>query len=78
MKRFIIAPFLAYAVLGAGCAATDATPSSSEPHEQPEYRTGSNIPVRVARPKTQEEKDRAAADEEQARRNAEKILRPGT
>lgn len=78
MKRFFIAPILAIATLAAGCAATDATPSSSEPYEQPEYRTGSSIPVHVARPKTQEERDRAAADAEQARRNAEKILRPGT
>jgi hypothetical protein len=67
----------AVAVLGAGCAAPDDKQQSDQQSEQPEYRTGSNIPKRAARPKTQEERDRAAQDAEQAQRDAEKILRPG-
>ncbi len=63
----------------AGCAAAnDTSSSSSEPREQPEYRTGSNLPIRTAKPKTKEERDRAAEEAERAQRDAEKILRPGT
>ena len=46
--------------------------------EQPEYRTGSNLPMRTPKPKTQEERDRAAQQAEQAKRDAEKLQRPGS
>ena len=63
----------------AGCAApADSDSSSAEPREQREYRTGSNLPVRVVRPKTKEEREQAARDAEQAQRDAEKIIRPGS
>lgn len=65
------------AVLGAGCAATDDKRQPAEASEQPDYRTGSNIPKHYARPKTQEERNRAAQEAEEAKRDAEKILRPG-
>ena len=68
----------AVAVLGAGCAAPDDKQQSAEPSEQAVYRTGSNIPTRAPKPKTQEERDRAAQEAEQAKRDAEKILRPGS
>jgi hypothetical protein len=68
----------AIAFLGAGCATSDETQQPSAEHEQAEYRTGSNIPKRAARPKTQEERDRAAEEAEQARRDAAATQRPGS
>lgn len=51
---------LAVAALTAGCAA-DSHPaaSGSEPRVAPEYRTGSNIPVREPRSTADTEKSRA-------------------
>jgi hypothetical protein len=65
----------AIAVLSAGCATSDQTQPPAEEHELPEYRTGSSIPKRAPRPKTQEE--RAAEEAAQAQRNATAIVRPG-
>jgi hypothetical protein len=67
----------AVALLGTGCAATDDQQQPADTREQAAYRTGSNIGKRDPRPKTQEERERAAAQAEQSRRDAEKILRPG-
>ncbi len=80
MKTFVLVPLAATALIAAGCADTgpDTQSSSREPREQPEYRTGSNLPVRAPRPKTKEEREQAQRDAEQAQRDAEKILRPGT
>ena len=78
MKISVLVSLLAAAALGAGCAAPADTGSSSEPREQPEYRTGSNLPLRLPKPKTKEEREQAARDAEQAQRDAEKILRPGS
>ena len=64
--------------LGPGCATSTDTQQTTEVREQPEYRTGSNLPVRAAKPKPQEEREQAARDAEQARRDAEKIVRPGS
>ena len=78
MKTPALALALAAAVLGTGCATSTDTQQTSEVREQPEYRTGSNLPVRAPKPKTQEEREQAARDAEQARRDAEKIVRPGS
>ena len=78
MKIFAAVLALAATVPGAGCATSTDTQQTTDVREQPEYRTGSSIPMRPPRPKTQEERDRAAKDAEQARRDAEKILRPGS
>ena len=79
MKTSLLLPVLGLvSCLGAGCAAPDVNEQAAEPREQAVYRTGSNLPVRVAKPKTKEERDRAAEEAEQARRDAEKILRPGS
>ena len=47
---------LVVAALAAGCAVDSQTASGSEPASTPEYRTGSNIPVRERRPTTSDEK----------------------
>ena len=52
---------LVVAALASGCAVESQTASGSEPASPPEYRTGSNIPVRERRPTTSEEKAKAAA-----------------
>jgi len=50
-------------VLATGCASTPADPDAkpAQPREIV-YRTGSNIPLRDARPLTKEEKDAQAED----------------
>ncbi len=78
MKISAVVLALAAAVIAAGCATSSDTQQTGEVREQPEYRTGSNLPMRAPKPKTQEERDRAAQDAEQARRDAEKILRPSS
>ena len=78
MKIALVSILIGVAALVAGCATANDAQSASEPHEQREYRTGSNLPVRVVRPKTKEERDRAAEEAEQATRDAEKIVRPGS
>jgi hypothetical protein len=52
---------LVVAALAAGCAVDSQTASGSEPASVPEYRTGSNIPVRERRSPTGEERAKAAA-----------------
>ena len=49
------------AVLATACAAVDDKAPVAEPKAPPEYRTGSNIPVRERRPTTSEERAKAAA-----------------
>ena len=78
MKLPALVLALAAAVLGAGCATCTDTQQTTEAREQPEYRTGSNLPMRAPKPKTQEERDRAAQEAEQAKCDAEKILRQGS
>jgi hypothetical protein len=58
---------LAGVALAAGCA-SDPQPVSSDAKEAREYRTGSNIPVRAARPATEAERARAQSDLEELRR----------
>ena len=58
---------LVVAALAAGCAVDSQTASGSEPAATPEYRTGSNIPVRERRPTTSDEKAKAAAPANAAR-----------
>ena len=53
---------LIVAALAGGCAVDAQTAPGNEPAATPEYRTGSNIPVRERRP--------ASADEKAARRHA--------
>ena len=76
IPAFVLAP--AAAVLGAGCATSTDTQQTTEVREQPEYRTGSNLPMRAPKQKTQEERERAAQEAEQAKRDAEKLLRAGS
>jgi len=52
---------LLVAALATGCAVDSQTAPGSEPVSPPEYRTGSNIPVRERRPTTSEERAKAAA-----------------
>ena len=79
MKITALVLLLSATAVVAGCAApADSDSSSAEPREQREYRTGSNLPARVVRPKTKEEREQAARDAEQAQRDAEKIIRPGS
>ena len=59
---------LVIAALASGCA-SDPQASAKEPKEQPEYRTGSNLPVRNTRPTTEAERERAKADLEEIRRS---------
>jgi len=59
------------ATLVAACAATDPhQPGTTTTRAEPEYRTGSNIPVRPQRQSTQEERDRTAAPANELRRGA--------
>ena len=55
------------AALATGCAVDSQTAPGSEPVSPPEYRTGSNIPVRESRSTTSEEKARAATPADAAR-----------
>ena len=52
---------LTVAALAGGCAVDAQTAPGNEPAATPEYRTGSNIPVRERRPASADEKARAAA-----------------
>jgi len=52
---------LIVAALASGCAVDSQTAPGNEPASTPEYRTGSNIPVRERRPATADEKARAAS-----------------
>ncbi len=60
---------LVVAALAAGCAADSqpASSSRSEPKAPPEYRTGSNIPVREPRNTSEEQKARTATPAEAPR-----------
>ena len=58
---------LLVAALATGCAADSGTAPGNEPASTPEYRTGSNIPVRERRPTTSEEKAKAAAPADSSR-----------
>ena len=62
------------AVLASGfvvaCAAVDdGNKGAAEPVSQREYRTGSNIPVRDAKPTTEEERARAVEQAREMQRN---------
>lgn len=52
----------AVAILAAGCASTESTSTNDAPASELVYRTGSNIPIRDAKPLTKEEKERQAED----------------
>lgn len=58
---------LVVAAIASGCAIESQTASGSEPASTPEYRTGSNIPVRERRPTTSGEKAKVAAPADAAR-----------
>jgi hypothetical protein len=58
---------LVIAALGAGCATDSQTAPSNEPRATPEYRTGSNIPVREPRSTNNTEKARSATPADAAR-----------
>jgi hypothetical protein len=60
-SRITVSLALVVAALAAGCAADSQMTTSSEPKAPPEYRTGSNIPVREHRSTSEEAKSRAAA-----------------
>ena len=57
---------LVLAALSAGCAESQTAPSN-EPRATPEYRTGSNIPVREPRSTNNTEKARSATPADAAR-----------
>lgn len=62
---------LLLAALLAGCASADPqSGDTTTTREAPEYRTGSNIPVRT-RPQGAEQRERAAAQAEELRRNGD-------
>ena len=57
---------LVVAALAAGCAVDPRPRPAASRQATPEYRTGSNIPVRERRPTTSDEKAKAAAPAERA------------
>ena len=60
------------AVLAAGCATADTKAVNAET-STPEYRTGSNIPVRGSKPTTEEERARAAEQAREMQRNTSAV-----
>ena len=54
----------------AGCASTEDPNQAPIPPSQREYTTGSNMPVRVRRPATEEERRKAQEDAQAMRDNA--------
>jgi hypothetical protein len=58
---------LVIAALSAGCATDSQTAPSNELRATPEYRTGSNIPVREPRSTNNTEKKRSATPGDAAR-----------
>ena len=66
---------LLVAALATGCAVDSQTAPGSEPVSPPEYRTGSNIPVRERRSATSEDKGRAATAAD-ASRPADPAVKP--
>ena len=54
----------------AGCASTEDPNQTPAPPSQREYTTGSNMPVRVRRPATEEERRKAQEDAQAMRDNA--------
>jgi hypothetical protein len=53
-----------------GCASTEDPNQKPVPPSQREYATGSNMPVRVRRPATEEERRKAQEDAQAMRDNA--------
>jgi len=66
---------LVVAALATGCAVDSQTAPGNEPASTPEYRTGSNIPVRERRSATSEDKGRAATAAD-ASRPADPAVKP--
>jgi hypothetical protein len=63
MKLFMnCAASVAAILVVSGCANVDTTPNTTERHEEPEYRTGSRIPIHDKQPLTKEEQDKEAAE----------------
>ena len=73
MKSIILVAAFAAALLG-GCATTDAPPAEQDNATELVYRTGSNIPIRNAKPLTKEEKERQT---EQSQRDLERAQKTG-
>jgi len=73
MKSIIPVAAVAAVLLG-GCATADAPPAEQNNSTELVYRTGSNIPIRNAKPLTKEEKERQT---EQSQRDLERAQRTG-